>query len=156
MSAVEINLARSADDFALAKDLFLEYAKAINIDLSFQDFDQELAGLTVQYGPTEGGILFLIVEGRPAGCVAVRRFEKDIAELKRMYVRPAYRRAGYGRRLGEEALALARRLGYRAIRLDTLPHMEEALALYRSFGFVEIEPYRFNPVPGAKYFELRL
>jgi len=156
MSAVEINLARSAEDYALAKELFLEYAGAINLDLSFQDFDQELAGLTDQYGPSEGGILLLTVEGRPAGCVAVRRFEKDIAELKRMYVRPAHRGQGFGRRLGEEALALARRLGYRAIRLDTLPSMGDALALYRSFGFVEIEPYRFNPVPGAKHFELRL
>jgi len=156
MSAVEINLARSADDFALAKALFLEYAGDIGLDLSFQDFDQELAGLTAQYGPSEGGILLLTIEGLPAGCVAVRRFEKDIAELKRMYVRPAYRGQGYGRRLGEEALALARRLGYRAIRLDTLPQMGKAISLYQSFGFVEIEPYRFNPVPGAKYFELKL
>jgi len=156
MPAVEIFLARSAEDYALAKDLFLEYARAINLDLSFQDFDLELAGLTVQYGPSEGGILLLSVEGRPAGCVAVRSFEKDTAELKRMYVRPAHRGQGFGRRLGEEALALARRLGYRAIRLDTLPHMEDAIFLYQSFGFVEIEPYRFNPVLGAKYFELRL
>ena len=156
MSAVEINLARSAEDYALAKELFLEYAGAINLDLSFQDFDRELTGLTDQYGPSEGGILVLTIEGRPTGCVAVRRFEKDIAELKRMYVRPDHREQGFGRRLGEEALALARRLGYRAIRLDTLPSMGEALALYRSFGFVEIEPYRFNPVPGAKHFELRL
>ncbi|HEX9901556.1 MAG TPA: GNAT family N-acetyltransferase [Acidobacteriota bacterium] len=156
MPVVEIVLARSKDDYALAKALFLEYAGDIGLDLSFQDFDRELAGLTAQYGPTEGGILLLSVEGRPAGCVAVRRFEKDIAELKRMYVRPASRGQGFGRRLGEEALALARRLGYQAIRLDTLLSMGEALALYRSFGFVEIEPYRFNPVLGAKYFELRL
>jgi len=154
MSVVEIVMARSADDYALAKALFLEYAGDIGLDLSFQNFDEELAGLTVRYGPSEGGILLLSVEGRPAGCVAVRRFEKDAAELKRMYVRPAYRGQGYGRRLGEEALALARRLGYRAIRLDTLSQMGKAIALYRSFGFVEIEPYRFNPIPGAKYFEL--
>jgi putative acetyltransferase len=154
MLVVEIVMARSAEDYALAKELFLEYAGDIGLDLSFQNFDEELAGLTVQYGPSEGGILLLSVEDRPAGCVAVRRFEKDTAELKRMYVRPAYRGQGYGRRLGEEALALARRLGYQAIRLDTLPQMGKAIALYQSFGFVEIEPYRFNPVPGAKYFEL--
>ncbi|MGB9005071.1 MAG: GNAT family N-acetyltransferase [Candidatus Aminicenantales bacterium] len=154
MPVVEIVMARSAEDYALAKELFLEYAGDIGLDLSFQNFDEELAGLTVQYGPSEGGILLLSVEDRPAGCVAVRRFEKDTAELKRMYVRPAYRGQGYGRRLGEEALALARRLGYQAIRLDTLPQMGKAIALYQSFGFVEIEPYRFNPVPGAKYFEL--
>jgi putative acetyltransferase len=156
MSASEIVLARSTEEYALARLLFLEYARDIDLDLSFQDFERELSELTVQYGLSEGGILVLTVEGRPAGCVAVRRFEKNIAELKRMYVRPAYRRAGFGRRLGEEALALARRLGYRAIRLDTLPHMEDAISLYQSFGFVEIEPYRFNPVPGAKYFELKL
>jgi putative acetyltransferase len=156
MSVVEIIPARSVEDYALAKALFLEYAGDIGLDLSFQNFDEELAGLTVQYGPSEGGILLLSVEGRPAGCVAVRRFEKDTAELKRMYVRPAYRRQRYGRRLGEEALALARRLGYRAIRLDTLAQMGKAIALYQSFGFVEIKPYRFNPVPGAKYFELEL
>lgn len=156
MLAIEIVLARSEDDYALAKDLFLEYAGDIGLDLSFQSFDEELAGLTIQYGPSEGGILLLSVEGRPAGCVAVRRFEKDTAELKRMYVRPAHRGQGIGRRLGEEALALARRLGYRTIRLDTLPQMGKAIALYHSLGFVEIEPYRFNPVPGAKYFELEL
>lgn len=149
-------MARSAEDYGLAKALFLEYAGDIRLDLSFQNFDEELASLTVQYGPSEGGILLLNVEGRLAGCVAVRRFEKETAELKRMYVRPAYRGQGYGRRLGEEALALARRLGYRAIRLDTLPQMGKAIALYQSFGFVEIEHYRFNPVPGAKYFELEL
>jgi putative acetyltransferase len=155
MNKAEIVLARSAEDYALARTLFLEYARDIDLDLSFQNFDEELAELTAQYGPSQGGILLLTVEGRPAGCVAVRRFEKDTAELKRMYVRPAYRGQGYGRRLGEEALALTRGLGYRAIRLDTLPKMAAAIALYQSLGFVEIEPYRFNPVPGAKYFELK-
>ena len=156
MSAVKIVLARSTEDYTLAKTLFLEYARDIDIDLSFQDFDRELSELPVQYGPSEGGILIFKVDGRPAGCVAVRRFEKETAELKRMYVRPAYRGQGLGRRLGEEALALARRLGYRAIRLDTLTKMGKAMALYQSFGFGEIPPYRINPVPGAKYFELRL
>jgi putative acetyltransferase len=156
MTEAGIIVARTNEDYAVAKVLFLEYARDIDLDLSFQDFDQEMAGLTVQYGPSQGGILLLAIEARPAGCVAVRRFENDIAELKRMYVRPAYRGQGFGRRLGEEAIALARRLGYRAIRLDTLPKMGAAIALYQSFGFVEIEPYRFNPVPGAKYFELQL
>jgi len=156
MPNVEIVLAASEEDYALAKTLFLEYARDIDLDLSFQDFDRELTEIRVQYGPAEGGILILRVDGRPAGCVAVRRFEKDKAELKRMYVRPANRGQGLGRRLGEEALALAKRLGYQAIRLDTLPQMGKALALYASFGFVEIPAYRFNPVPGAKYYELKL
>jgi GNAT superfamily N-acetyltransferase len=156
MPNIEIVLAASEEDYALAKTLFLEYARDIDLDLSFQDFDRELAEIRVQYGPSEGGILILRVDGQPAGCVAVRRFEMDTAELKRMYIRPAYRGQGLGRRLGEEALALAKRLGYRAIRLDTLPQMGKALALYLGFGFVEIPAYRFNPVPGAKYYELKL
>jgi len=156
MAAAEIVLARNAEDYALAKTLFSEYARDIDLDLSFQDFNRELAEIHLQYGPSEGGIFILKVDGRPAGCVAVRRFEKETAELKRMYVRPAYRGQGFGRRLGEEALALARRLGYQAIRLDTLPQMGKALALYQSFGFVEIPAYRFNPVPGAKYYELKI
>ncbi len=156
MPNVEIVLAVLQEDYALAKTLFLEYARDIDKDLSFQDFDRELAEIRVQYSPSEGGILILRVDGRPAGCVAVRRFEKETAELKRMYVRPDYRGQGLGRRLGEEALALARRLGYQAIRLDTLLQMGRALALYQSFGFVEIPAYRFNPYPGAKYYELKL
>ncbi len=154
--AIKLVPARSGPDYSLAGELFLEYSGDIGLDLSFQDFDRELAALSVQYGPPYGGIILLRAGDRWAGCVGVRRCEGDTAELKRMYVRREFRGRGFGRLLGENALALAHRLGYRAIRLDTLPDMSEAIALYRSLGFYEIGPYRFNPLPGAKYFELKL
>jgi GNAT superfamily N-acetyltransferase len=154
--AVKLVLARRRREFALGRGLFLEYSRDIGQDLGFQDFSRELDEIEIRYGPSDGGILLLRAGMRWAGCAAIRRFEGKTAELKRMYVRPGFRGRGFGRLLAEAALARARRLGYEAVRLDTLPRMKEAADLYRSLGFRKIGPYRFNPVPGAEFFEVKL
>ncbi len=147
--------ADSSERVAAAAQLFVEYAASLGVDLSFQDFDRELAGLPGAYAPPRGCLL-LAVHGEPIGCVAVRPIDPNTCEMKRLYVRPVARGSGAGRRLAEAAIAFARDAGYAAIRLDTLPSMRSAQGLYRTLGFVEIPPYRFNPVEGTSYFELRL
>jgi ribosomal protein S18 acetylase RimI-like enzyme len=144
------------DRTAVARELFEEYAAGLDVDLGFQDFDRELRELPGEYAPPRGRLLLALDGGRAAGCVAIRPFDPGAAELKRLYVRPDYRGSGVGRRLTEAAVAAARAVGYERIRLDTLPSMREARALYRSLGFVEVDAYRFNPVHGTTYFELDL
>jgi putative acetyltransferase len=136
--------------------LFAEYAESIGIDLCFQNFAAELAGLPGAYAPPLGNLWLAKVEGEPAGCVAVRPLEPAIAELKRLYVRPAFRALKLGRRLVEVALTFAEGAGYSRIRLDTLPSMTAAQALYRSLGFEQVERYTPNPIHGASYWEKRL
>lgn len=137
--------------------LLREYERWLGIDLCFQGFEEELAGLPGDYAPSHGGAL-LVLDGADglAGCVGVRRIEGSVCELKRLYVRPEARGGGRGRRLLEAAVARARTLGHRSMRLDTLPVMDAAQGLYRAAGFVEIPAYRPNPVPGARFFELEL
>ncbi|HEU4385197.1 MAG TPA: GNAT family N-acetyltransferase [Anaeromyxobacteraceae bacterium] len=147
--------ATSAEDVALARELFLEYQRAIGVDLCFQGFQAEVAGLPGAYVPPRGRLLLVRVEGRPAGCGALRPLEDGAAEMKRMWVRPAFRGRGLGRAVAEALLAAARAEGYARVRLDTLPVMTEAQALYRSLGFVEVPPGP-NPHPGAIHMELRL
>jgi len=129
------------------RDLFLEYAAGLDVDLSFQDFDAEVADPFAVYEA------ILLAE---AGCAALRRVDEETCELKRLYVQPAARGGGLGRRLAEAAIAEARARGYRRLVLDTLPSMSAARALYASLGFREIEAYRYNPVHGTTYFELDL
>jgi putative acetyltransferase len=140
------------DEVELVRELFREYAESLGRDLSFQDFERELRELPGFYR----AILLAEVEGEVVGCAAVREFEPGIAELKRLYVRPTARGRGLGRTLSIEAIARARAIGFRAIRLDTLPEMTAATALYRRLGFREIAAYRHNPIPGTRYFELEL
>ena len=136
--------------------LFEEYAASLEVDLSFQDFDRELAELPGDYAPP-GGRLLLALEGdEHAGCVALRPYEAEVCEMKRLYVRPAHQGAGLGRRLAEAIVDAGLDAGYRLMRLDTLPSMQAARGLYRSLGFEEIEAYRPNPVHGTTYFQLRL
>jgi len=135
--------------------LFEEYAASLEIDLAFQDFDRELRELPGEYTPPAGRVL-LALDDEPAGCVALRPYEQDVCELKRLYVRPAYRGTGLGRLLAESIVDAGRDAGYSRMRLDTLPAMTSARALYRSLGFREIEAYRPNPVHGTTYFELEL
>jgi ribosomal protein S18 acetylase RimI-like enzyme len=136
-----------------ARALFREYQAWLGIDLCFQQFDEELAALPGDYARPRGRLL---VEDALSGCVALRPLAEEIAELKRLYVRESGRGRGLGRALTERALDDARAIGYRAVRLDTLPQMGAAIDLYRALGFVEIAPYRHNPIAGALYFELRL
>jgi len=150
--AASAPLIADADDVELVRTLFREYAGSLGVDLSFQGFEEELAALPGGYD----AVLVARLYGEPAGCVGVRPLEPGICEMKRLYVRPAARGTGLGRALAEAVVARARALGYGRMRLDTLPSMAAAQELYRSLGFVEIPPYRHNPVEGTTYLELTL
>jgi GNAT superfamily N-acetyltransferase len=142
---------------AQVRELFLEYAQSLGFSLCFQNFDQELAGLPGDYAPPGGRLLLAEFQGGLAGCVALHKFDDDICEMKRLYLRPEFRGQGLGRVLTEAIIAEARHLGYRHMRLDTVgPVMKDAVAMYRKLGFREIAPYRSNPMAGTLYFELTL
>ena len=139
------------------RELFLEYAQSLGFSLCFQGFDEELRTLPGMYASPRGRLLLATEDEAPAGCVGLHEWGAGIAEMKRLYVRPAFRGRGLGRVLTDAALSDARNLGYRSVRLDTIPSlMRPAIALYRELGFREIPPYRDNPIPGALYLELRL
>jgi putative acetyltransferase len=153
---LEIVAVESGERLVEARTLFEEYAASLGFDLCFQDFASELAGLPGAYAPPHGRLLLAVDGPRAAGCVALRRLEEGICEMKRLYVRPEFRGRGVGRDLAQATLREARGIGYARMRLDTLPVMHEAIALYRSLGFRTIAPYRFNPLEGALYMELSL
>jgi ribosomal protein S18 acetylase RimI-like enzyme len=136
--------------------LFREYAAGLGFDLAFQGFEAELAELPGEYAPPGGALLLARDEASALGCVALRRIDATTCEMKRLYVRSGGRGSGLGRRLAEAILDEARRKQYRFMRLDTVPSMANAIALYRRIGFREIEPYRFNPIEGALYMEVTL
>lgn len=173
--------AENAEGLRHASALFREYADSLGVDLSFQNFDHELAALPGDYAPPSGRLFVAMVDPCDAagieqtravssisstssaftsfisvGCVALRRFSGEICEMKRLYVRPEFRGSGAGRALANAIIEAAREIGYRGMRLDTLPQMTQAQTLYRALGFHEIPPYRHNPVPGTRYFELAL
>lgn len=144
------------EDIETARSLFLEYQKALGISLCFQNFDAEVADLPGAYAPPDGRLLLAFADETPAGCVALRKLEDGIGEMKRLYVRPAQRGTGLGRRLTEAVLEEARAIGYERIRLDTLPSMASAQKLYESLGFTDIPPYNEHPIEGTRFMELTL
>jgi putative acetyltransferase len=143
-------------DMEIVRRLFEEYAAELGVDLGFQGFAEEVATLPGAYAPPRGVLLLAWSADAPAGCAGVRPLSPDACELKRLFVRPAYRGRGLARQLSMAALGEARARNYERIRLDTLPGMVEAQRLYRDLGFQEIAPYRPNPVPGAVFMELAL
>jgi len=145
---------------ATARLLFREYAEGLGVDLCFQNFEEELAALPGPYAEPGGALLLALVDGQPAGCGALRPLpDADYAnacEMKRLFVRRAFRRFGLGRLLTQQLLDLATRAGYSTLLLDTLDDMEAARGLYASLGFEEVPPYYFNPIPGAHYLKVEL
>ena len=150
--------ATGPDHLAVLRELFQEYAENLAVDLCFQQFDTELATLPGDYADPRGALLLALVDGEPAGCCALRPLDAtdypNASEMKRLYVRRAFRGFGLGRQLAEAALDAARQRGYACVLLDTLDDMESARALYTELGFVEIPPYYHNPIPGAHYLKV--
>jgi putative acetyltransferase len=144
------------DLWAAAKQLIEDYAASLEIDLAFQNFQDELKSLEHEYSPPDGALLLAEQNGEYVGCVALRKFTESACEMKRLYVAPGGRGRGIGRALAEGVIAVARKAGYQRMLLDTLSTMKEALTLYDTLGFKPIGPYRFNPIAGAVYLELKL
>jgi len=150
---IAIEPAQFPRDLPVVETLFREYADGLEIDLSFQDFESELAALPGKYAPPAGRLLLAWKGSQALGCVALRPISSDTCEMKRLYVRPAARGEQWGRRLAERICDEARAAGYRRVSLDTLPSMRAAVRLYTSMGFRLVEPYAFNPIPGAMFLE---
>jgi GNAT superfamily N-acetyltransferase len=148
--------AESERDLEDARALFREYAGTLDFDLCFQDFERELRDLPADYAPPKGCLLLAREHGEAIGCVAMRPLDPNVCEMKRLYVKPRHRGCGIGRRLVEAIISAARVRGYDRMRHDTVPAMMAARRLYESAGFVSIEAYRHNPIPGALYCELNL
>jgi len=156
-SQIELIRATLPEHIEQARSLFLEYGSSLGFSLCFQSFDEELKSLPGAYGPPSGRLLLARYAGHAAGCVALRKLEAGICEMKRLYVRPAERGMSLGRMLVERIIAEARILGYERMRLDTIESaMKDAIALYRRMGFEEIAPYSAIPIENALWMELRL
>ena len=154
---MKLILATSESDIKEARTLLQEYAAWLGISLCFQNFDRELAALPGEYAPPDGRLLLAFEDDEVAGCIALRKIRATTCEMKRLFLRPEFRGRGLGRVLVERIIEEARQIGYTQMCLDTLPgRMDQAIALYKSIGFKEIEPYYNNPVPGATFMELRL
>ena len=148
--------ATSIDDIAAVRRLFNAYAASLGIDLSYQGFETELAGLPGNYAPPRGRLLLAVAEDSATGCVALRPIDDQTCEMKRLFVRPERQGSGLGRRLATRVIDEARAIGYTTILLDTLPSMQGALRLYESLGFVRRPPYFQSPIEGNVFMELRL
>lgn len=140
----------------MIRELLEEYGRSLGFDLRFQNFSRELAQLPGAYAPPGGRLLLVTSGSSPVACAGIRKIGNGVCELKRMYVRPVWRGLKLGRHLALLLIDEARRIGYEKMRLDTIATMVEAIALYRSLGFRDIEPYYDNPIPGAIFMELDL
>lgn len=162
MSSPDINLIApdDAEGWQAVREILREYSQSLAVDLSFQNFEAELQQLPGQYERPDGLMLLALVDGALAGCGAFRNLPDsdypNACEMKRLYVRPAFRRFGLGRTLAQALIDRATEAGYSAMLLDTLDDMEAARGLYESLGFVEVPPFYFNPVPGAHYLKVEL
>ena len=156
--AVTLTIPSDPQELSAVRTLFQEYADSLGVDLRFQGFEAELADLPGEYGPPRGRLLLAWVGAALAGCCALRPLDNcdypNAGEMKRLYVRKAFRAFGLGRELAEATLDAARQIGYTSVLLDTLNDMEAARALYTDLGFVEIAPYYHNPVPGSHYLKV--
>jgi putative acetyltransferase len=157
---VELVTPTHPDQVEAARALIREYAQSLGVDLCFQNIEEELAQLPGEYAEPRGALFMAVIDGKPAGCVALRAFDAadypNAAEMKRLYVRDRFRGSGLGRELAEAALGAAREAGYSCVLLDTLDDMEAARGLYEDLGFHEIPPYYHNPIAGAHYLKADL
>lgn len=158
--SVTLSNLNTAEDLDAVRTLFAEYAQSLNVDLCFQNFAAELQNLPGDYAAPRGGLLLALVDGAVAGCCALRPLDTadypNAAEMKRLYVRKAFRGFGLGRQLTEGILDVARQAGYACVLLDTLDEMESARALYADLGFEEIPPYYHNPIAGSHYLKVNI
>ena len=148
--------AKSEEDLRHVRELISEYVSSLGFDLRFQHLDEEFAELPGDYAPPDGCLLLAVHNTKIAGCVALRKITEGVCEMKRLYVRPGFRGKRIGKDLAAAIIEEARKIGYKYMRLDTVPSMKEAIAVYRSLGFKEIQPYRHNPIEGAMFMELTL
>ena len=154
--AIEFRQITGRDGIEDVRQLFMEYAQAIETDLSFQNFEEELRALPGKYGPPSGALILALVDGGAAGCAALHKLSETVCEMKRLYVRPCCGGLGIGRKLVNLVMEAASSMNYQYIRLDTLPTMKAAQSLYASLGFYDIAPYVYNPIEGTRYMELKL
>ena len=153
---MDIIPAETPEQLDCVRELFGQYAESLGVDLCFQEFEGELASLPGKYAPPDGRLMLATEGGQAAGCVAIRRIDDDVCEMKRLYVRPEFRSSGLGRLLAREMISQAAETGYATMRLDTLDRLAEAMSLYESLGFRQTEPYYDNPLDGVVYWELSL
>jgi putative acetyltransferase len=147
---------RTEKHFEYVKKLFIEYARSLDFDLHFQDFEKEIYEFPGEYAAPEGCLFLAMLDDQPVGCVALRKLSEHICEMKRLYVRPDYRGRKIGKKLAVMTIEKAKEMGYQWMRLDTISTMKEAIDIYRKLGFKKIEPYRHNPIDGAVFMELGL
>ena len=152
----QIKAQHTGDAIEEIKQLFIEYSQSLGVNLDFQNFETELNTLPGKYIPPNGALILALVDGKAAGCVALRKMDDDICEMKRLYVRNDYRGLGIGNKLISMIIEEAGKLNYSYMRLDTLPTMKRAQELYKSYGFYDIEPYVYNPVTGTRFLELNI
>jgi len=153
---MEIIRVKSSEEIEEIRKLFIEYEKFLNVDLCFQDFEKELAELPGIYSPPDGALLLAKYENETIGCVALKKLENEVCEMKRLYLRDKFRGKGFGRKLAMRIISEAKKRGYSIMRLDTLEKLKAAINLYVSLGFKKTEPYYNNPLPGVIYWKLDL